>query len=376
MIALVWMRPSSGSTMGIARRGRAVALVALVVSSLGAPARAEDPTGTFSIVARDPETGELGVAVQSRAFSVGGGVPWAEAGVGAIATQSRTNESFGPRGLAMMRSGIGAPDALSMLLAHDDAPEERQVGIIDAAGRVAAHTGEGCGAWAGDSMAVDVSVQGNILAGSDVVRDMLVAFQSTEGDLAERLLAALEAGQGAGGDRRGQQSAALLVVRESDTYPEYRTRYVDLRVEDHPTPIAELRRVFRIHQASDLLRAHMRYAEAYEAAGDTASAARERARVGSALTAALADDDASATTLNALAWYCAINDVHLDEALRAAARAVELAPDDAAILDTLAEVYYRRGDPVSALEVIGRACALEPDDAYYAGQRARFAEGR
>lgn len=359
-----WRAP--GLTLG-------VVLVALIAGCLLAPpVHAEGPAGTFSIAAHDPATGELGVAVQSRAFSVGAGVPWAEAGVGAIATQASTNESFGPRGLALLRDGLSAPEVLDRLIASDDGRADRQLGIVDADGHSAAHTGDRCLDWAGDSTGVSFSVQGNILAGPDVVASMVAAFQRAPGELADRLLAALEAGQGAGGDRRGQQSAALLVVRESEVYPEYRTRYVDLRVEDHPEPIAELRRVFEIHRSTDLLEAHLRYHEAYVAAGDTAMARHELGHVGTALRFALANPDASASTLNALAWVSATADVFLDDALAAAERAVALAPDDAGILDTLAEVCFRRGDVERAVAVIDRAIALEPDVAYYQDQRARF----
>jgi uncharacterized Ntn-hydrolase superfamily protein len=333
------------------------------------------PEGTFSIAAYDPETGELGVAVQSRAFSVGAAVPWVEAGVGAIATQASTNESFGPRGLALLRSGLGAGEALALLLASDPGRENRQVGVVDARGGSAAHTGTLCQIWAGDTTGFGWSAQGNILAGPEVVSEMVRAFEETGGDLAERLLAALEAAQAAGGDRRGQQSAALLVGRPSDLYPEYRTRYVDLRVEDHPEPIAELRRVFRIHQAGDLLRAHLRYAALYDSLGNGPAAARERERVGGVLRQTLARGDADAETLNSLAWFCAISDMFLEESLAAATRAVELEPENTGILDTLAEVQFRQGRPREALETIEKALALEPEDPYLLGQRDRFREG-
>ncbi|UCE03268.1 MAG: DUF1028 domain-containing protein [Candidatus Latescibacterota bacterium] len=327
---------------------------------------------TFSIVAYDEETQELGVAVQSRAFSVGAGVPWAEAGVGAIATQATTNESFGPRGLALLRAGYAAPEVLQMLLHTDSRPENRQVGIVDARGGAVAHTGNACSAWAGDTTAVGLSVQGNILAGPEVLTSMLRAFTQTPGELSERLLAALHAAQAAGGDRRGQQSAALLVVRPSAAYPEYRWRYVDLRVEDHPTPIDELGRIFRIHQASDLLRAHLRYAAHYDSLGQEEAARRERRRIGETLRSTLARDHVEASTLNALAWFCATSDIYLEESLEAAERAVGLEPENSGILDTLAEVLFRLGRTEDALRTIDRAIALDPDDAYLQQQRARF----
>lgn len=343
---------------------------------LPTPTHPDVPTGTFSIVAYDPDTGELGIAVQSRAFSVGGGVPWAEAGVGAIATQASTNESFGPRGLQWMRDGLTAQQTLDTLIASDDGRENRQLGIVDARGRSAAWTGSGCQPWAGDSTEAGLSVQGNILAGAPVVSEMVRAFRDTDGELALKLLAALDAAQAAGGDRRGQQSAALLIVRPSDDYPEYRTRYVELRVEDHPEPIAELRRVFRIHQSSDLLRAHLRYAEYYDHEGDAAAADRERRRVGETLEQTLATDDASAGTLNALAWFCATADMYLGESLTAIERAVKIEPENTGIIDTHAEVLFRLGRFDEAIEVIDRAIALDPADNYLKEQREKFFAAR
>lgn len=351
---------------------RKVSSVLLICLFAATAAAADVPTGTFSIVAYDRDTQELGIAVQSRAFSVGGAVPWAEAGVGAIATQASTNESFGPRGLSLLAAGYSAKETLAMLIGADDRPANRQVGIVDARGGSASHTGAECMSWAGDSTMVGLSAQGNILAGPRVVSEMVRAFSETKGELAERLIAALHAAQAAGGDSRGQQSAAILVVRPSDRYPEYRTRYIDLRVEDHQTPIDELERVFRIHQASDLLRAHLRYAEEYDANGDKAAAKRERERVGDALKRTLADKNAEAGTLNALAWYSATADMYLKESLEAAKRAVALEPGSSAILDTLAEVYFRMGKKDEALVTIEKAIAIDPNDAYLQTQRERF----
>lgn len=337
-----------------------------------APSQADPPHGTFSIVAYDPETQELGVAVQSRAFSVGGGVPWAEAGVGAIATQASTNESFGPRGLALLRSGYTAQEALDILIGADPGRENRQLGIVDAHGNSAVHTGTRCLDWAGNFNEAGLTAQGNILAGPDVVSEMVRAYHQSQGEMAERLLAALHAAQAAGGDKRGQQSAALLVVRPSDQYPEYRTRYVDLRVEDHPNPIDELERVFRIHQASDLLRAHLRYAALNDSLGNQPAADRERSRIGQALEWTLAQEDADAGTLNALAWYCATADMYLEESLTAAERAMAIEPENTGIIDTLAEVYFRLGRTEEAISTIEKGLAMEPDDEYLKSQRDRF----
>ncbi|HET9250726.1 MAG TPA: DUF1028 domain-containing protein [Candidatus Eisenbacteria bacterium] len=352
---------------------RTAAPVLALLASFAVPAPA---LATFSIVAYDSVTQELGVAVQSRAFSVGMAVPWAEAGVGAIATQASTNESFGPLGLDLLRKGSPAPEVVRALTAADSGSAQRQLGIVDAKGLSAAHTGAKCSAWAGHRTGRGYAIQGNILAGEPVVAEMERAFLATPGELSARLLAALEAGQAAGGDKRGMQSAAILVVRPSEVYPEYRTRYVDLRVEDHRDPIRELRRVFQILEAQDLAEAHLRFADAYEKSGRADLARVERERVGEALKRALQRGENDASTLNGLAWVTATNGVHLDEALQAAERAVRLEPKNTSILDTLAEVHYRRGEKDKAIEVISRALAIAPNETYLKEQLARFQSGR
>jgi len=203
--------------------------------------------GTFSIVAHDPEKGEWGIAVQSKFLAVGSAVPWARAGVGAVATQSWANTSYGPRGLAMMESGMSAREVVTRLTEEDKDRALRQVGVVDASGSAAAFTGEECFDWAGHIVGRDYTCQGNILVSEDTVKAMAQTFEGTHGALADRLLAALLAGQKAGGDRRGQQSAALLVVREGGGYGGFNDRYVDLRVDDHTAPIEQLAHLLRLH---------------------------------------------------------------------------------------------------------------------------------
>ncbi|MEW6232986.1 MAG: DUF1028 domain-containing protein [Chloroflexota bacterium] len=205
--------------------------------------RDEYPMSTFSIVAFDPETRDLGVAVQSKFLAVGAVVPWARAGVGAIATQAWANTSYGPEGLDLLSRGMGAAAALECLISGDGGRDHRQVGMVDAAGRTAAYTGNQCFQWAGHIIGPNFTCQGNILVGQETVQAMAQAFTSSSGSLAQRLVAALAAGQEAGGDSRGQQSAALLVVRERGGYGGRGDRYVDLRVDDHPEPIRELGRL-------------------------------------------------------------------------------------------------------------------------------------
>ena len=203
---------------------------------------------TFSIVGYDPENGDLGVAVQSKFFAVGAVVPWAEAGVGAIATQSWANTTYGPRGLELLKIGLSAQQTLDHLIKDDPGSKTRQVGIIDANGSPANYTGEKCHDWAGAVSGKNYTAQGNILAGEDVVKAMGSAFEKTEGELAKKLMAALFAGQEKGGDKRGQQSAALLVVRKNAGYGGFNDRYIDLRVDDAEKPIEELQRLLEIHK--------------------------------------------------------------------------------------------------------------------------------
>jgi len=356
---------------------RAAGILVIFMLAACSGALADNPQGTFSIVAYDPATGELGVAVQSRVFGVGPRVAWVRAGAGAVATQANSNETFGPRGLALMAEGLSAEETLAALLSQDEGRDQRQVGMVDAQGRAAAWTGPGCSDWAGDSTGVHFSCQGNLLANAEVVAGMFRAFGESEGqELALRLLAALDAAQAAGGDRRGQQSAALLVGRHHPDYPEYDSRYVNLRVDDHATPIAELRRLYGIYEAQGLVQAHLRFATWQESRGDSAAARRERDRVGEVLVRVLGADCEDAGMLNGLAVFTAIHDIYLPQALEAAQRAAALEPEDSNILDTLAETQYRQGKVADAIETESRALELSPGDAYLEEQLARFRAGR
>lgn len=207
------------------------------------------PVHTFSIVARDARTGEMGVAVQSHWFSVGAIVPWAEAGVGAVATQSFVDPSYGKFGLELMRNGKSAPEALKELLAKDAARDVRQVAMIDARGRVDAWTGSKDIPAAGHIVGTDFSVQANLMANDRVWPAMAAAFRKTKGDLAERMMAALEAAQAAGGDIRGRQSAAIIVVTGKPTGKPWADRIFDLRVDDNAEPLKELRRLITLQRA-------------------------------------------------------------------------------------------------------------------------------
>lgn len=244
------------------------ALVLLALLAAGSPVR---PVHTYSIVARDPATGEMGVAVQSHWFSVGSTVTWAEAGVGVVATQSFVDPSYGPLGLHLMRAGKTAPQALEALLAADAQREVRQVAMLDARGEVRTHTGAKCIPAAGGQAGQQYAVQANLMEKAGVWPAMARAFEATRGDLAERLLAALDAAEAEGGDIRGRQSAALVVVKARSSGRAWSDRVFDLRVEDHPQPLAELRRLVRLQRAYN----HMTAGDDCVALSDWTCAERE-----------------------------------------------------------------------------------------------------
>ncbi len=229
---------------------RRIAAVCVLLGMVGPLVYGKGPlVHTFSIVAIDSATGELGVAVQSHWFSVGSIVTWAEAGVGAVATQSFVDPAYGPLGLDLMRAGKTAPQALEGLLASDPGKDVRQVAMIDAHGDVAAHTGSNCIQGAGHIVGKGFSVQANLMLNNTIWPAMAEAYRRAEGDLADRMLAALDAGQRAGGDIRGRQSAAILIVSGKSTGRPWVDRIMDLRVEDSPDPLKELRRLVNVHRA-------------------------------------------------------------------------------------------------------------------------------
>ena len=259
--------------------GTVITCAAVAMGALQAPAPVQRdaavsparPVHTFSIVARDPATGQLGVAVQSHWFSVGPIVPWVEAGVGAVATQSFVDPSYGPKGLALMKSGTSAPDALKQLLAKDDGRDVRQVAMIDAKGRVDAWTGSKDIQAAGHHVGQNYSVQANLMLNDTIWPAMAKAFETVKGDLADRMLAALDAAQAAGGDIRGRQSAALIVASGTPTERPWADRVFDLRVDDHAEPLKELRRLVTLQRAYN----HMNAGDLAVEKNDNAAALRE-----------------------------------------------------------------------------------------------------
>jgi len=299
----------------IAARVLAPVLMApLLLNAQPAPSIPHRPVHTYSIVARDAKTGELGVAVQSHWFSVGTSVAWAEAGIGAVATQSFIDPSYGPLGLALMRAGRSAPDALTGLLAADEGRDVRQVAMIDATGRVAAHTGARCIPAAGDHVGEGYSVQANLMEKDTVWPAMAKAYEASRGDLAERLLAALEGAESQGGDIRGRQSAAILVVKGVSSGRPWQDRLFDLRVEDHPSPVVELRRLVTLQRAYNLMNA-----------GDLAVEKKDDAGALKAYSSAeaLVPDNAEMAYWHAVAL---VNMGRVDEALPVFAKAFRLHP--------------------------------------------------
>jgi uncharacterized Ntn-hydrolase superfamily protein len=303
------------------------------------PVAPRRPVHTFSIVARDPASGQLGVAVQSHWFSVGSVVPWAEAGVGAVATQSFVDPSYGKVGLDLMRTGTSAPEALKMLLARDEGRDVRQVAMIDSTGRLAAHTGTKNIPAAGHVVGSNFSAQANLMLNDTVWPAMARAFESTKGDLADRMMAALDAAQAAGGDIRGRQSAALIVVTGMPTGRPWTDRIFDLRVDDSPDPLRELRRLLVLQRAYN----HMNAGDLAVEKKDNAQALREYAAA-----AALEPDNVEMVYWHAVAL---VNMGRIDESLPLFARVfkadrnwrtltprlatVGLLPADRAIIDRI-----------------------------------------
>lgn len=323
--------------------------------------------GTFSIVAMDPETSEWGIAVASRVLDVGYIVPWLKAEVGAVATQAYSNPYFGPWALKELSEGKNAEEVLKMILKKDTLPEDRQVGIVDKDGKSAAHTGKSALDWAGHKTAPYLSVQGNILTGGEVVDSMFITFQRTEGVLAERLISALEAGEAAGGDRRGKQSASLIVVRKRGGYQGVDERLVDLKIVDNVEPVKELRRQYELWQFAFLAPAYLRLSKEEP---DKEDVFIEMSYA--LLVKALESDIKSASVYNSLAWQFALLKKYPEETLEAARKAHELEPEDANIMDTYAEGYYAAGKYEEAVHWEKEALKREPDNEFFKKQLNKF----
>jgi len=329
--------------------------------------RKKQETGTFSIVAMDPETREWGVAVASRILDCGYVVVRVKPEVGAVATQGQVNARLGPLVLDLLAAGRTAQETLAEALASDSGSDVRQLGIVDRLGNAVSHTGSESLEWAGHLTAEHVSVQGNVIAGPRVISMMLDAFRECRGEFPERLLSALEVGEREGGDRRGRQSAALVVARRMGGYEGTDDRLVDIRVPDHAEPITELRRLYELWKYAYLAPAYLRLANE---GNDGAEIFRQRVR--GLVASALDERHDKAEIYNTLAWHLAMRQEYPEEALQAARRAHELAPDDPNIMDTLAEACFSAGDARQAVLYEEEALRREPGNEFFRRQLARF----
>ncbi|MFO7627642.1 MAG: DUF1028 domain-containing protein [Candidatus Fermentibacteraceae bacterium] len=311
---------------------------------------------TFSIVANDPETGEWGIAVASKVPFVGQMVPWAKAGAGAIATQAWANLGYGPEGLRLLSEGMSAEEVIQTLTSGDSLADQRQIGVVDSRGNPASFTGTETMFWAGGVTGQGYAIQGNILTGPEVVEAMERSFLATDGEiLAYRLLEALKAGEDAGGDSRGRQSAAILVVRENGGHQGSTDLLVDIQVSDNPEAVTELRRLyFRWWEPLNML-------ELYQ--GEKADAILSRMA---------SQDYGEAWMKNAVAWSMAMADLELDRALEIALEASASEPEDANIMDTVAEILFRLDRIDEAVQWGSRALESDPDNTYLQGQLDRF----
>lgn len=265
---------------------------------------------TFSIVAYDPKNNKWGVAVQSKFVAVGSIVPYAKAKVGAIATQAYANTSYGPNGLALLEKGLTAEETIQRLIKDDEKKEERQVGIVDSFGNAASFTGSECFEWAGHIVGKNFSCQGNILVSEEVVKAMAKAFKTTRGDLIEKFFAVLDAGQEAGGDRRGRESAAILIVKEKGAYDGGTDNYINIRVDEHPTPIKELKKVFEIYDMCLLLRDDPK--DLVKLKGDKVKIIKERLKLDGFYEGAI-DDKYDEVTKKALRDWLGTNNFEVRE---------------------------------------------------------------
>lgn len=333
----------------------------ILLSAHAGPGGGDVVCSTFSIAAVDTLTGECGVAVASRVLAVGYIVPWARAGAGAVATQALANISLGPDGLELLEGGLSAADALEILLSSDEGFQERQLGVVDPDGGSATFTGTGTLQWAGGVAGPGYAIQGNILAGPEVVAAMEEAFLSSGGPLARRMVVALAAGDSAGGDSRGRQSAAILVCRPGGGYQGMGDVFVDIRVDDHEAPVSELARIYDLWEAVFM---YPVYLDSGDGPGDGyAMDIMERI---------LASGERDPQMLNNFAWALAERGLQPQRAVELAFEAHSLAPEDMNIVDTLAEALYAAGRYAEAVTWEQEALGREPGNEWFREQLAKF----
>jgi uncharacterized Ntn-hydrolase superfamily protein len=354
-------------------RRAVVAYIGVLVLAHALPGAARPrAAGTYSIVGFDPVTGDLGVAVQSRFLAVGVVVPFAKAGVGAIASQCYQNASYGPRGFELLEKGLSPEEVVAELIRSDPERDTRQVGVVDAHGRSFSYTGKNCPEWKGARYGPNYAIQGDIVAGEAVVVNMEKAFLNTTGSLADRLLAALDAGEAGGGDKRGKQSAALLVERTKGGMSGYTDRLIDIRVDDHPDPITELKRIYALWERNYLPWPRLKTAQDLARAGNAEAARVERERALASLERDIRANPNDAEMLGGVASLLTEFNLDPDRAVELAERAVKLAPEDEFCRLTLAEAYFRKGNVAKAIEIETELVRKNPGETYYVETLERF----
>lgn len=368
---------------------KAILILALVVGWSGLHARQTQQGTTggepgasaatvegYSIAAWDTGTGDLGVAVQSSFLGVGVVVPYAKANLGAIVTQGQANPEFGPRAFEMFGRGMNARQVVEGLIQDDSGISRRQVGVVDAHGNAFAYTGNACGLYAGQIVGSNYSVQGNTIAGDGVIIAMARTFEMTPGDLAERLIASLEAGLRAGGGRHSSRSASLLVVREKGGYSGSNDRFVDIRIDDDSLPLVQLRRVYRRWDETFGFDARMRAIDEFNHEKNFAAARAEMTRAVGDLNEQLRSHADDPDVLNRIAWTLATNDMDRERALQLAKRAATLAPGRTQMLNTVAECHYRLGHFDEAIAIETELLAREPGNDDYWRQLQKFKDAK
>jgi len=355
---------------------KVVAVLCLLLAWRSTASSQAEDVAAFSIVGWDALTGDLGIAVKAQSFGAGAVVPHAKAGVGAVAAQGAANPGFGPQGIDLLEQGKGARQAVEMLLSSDSDAARRQVAIVDAQGKSFGYTGAGCLPYAGQIIGDGYVVQGTMLTGETVLKSIGRSFEISSGDLAERLLSALEAGEQAGGRQRGHQSAALLVVRDGGGFGGFGDRMIDLRVDDDSAALSHLRRLFGTWQRTYLGGVQARSIEAFNEKKNFAAAQELTRRMVVVLNAQIREHPDDPEVLSGVARVLATNNIDRQRALDLAKRASKLAPGNLRILDTLAECHFQSGNYDEAIAIESELVAKDPSSDEYWKQLKKFKDGK
>ena len=330
----------------------------------------------YSIVAWDSITGDLGVAVISQFLGVGAVAPYAKANVGALATQGWANTTYGPLGLDLLAEAKTAQQAVEILIQSDSGASRRQLGIVDAQGNAYAYTGSQCRPWAGQIGGRGYTVQGNGLTNENILKTIARMFEVTPGDLSERLLASLEAGGMAEGGKHENRSAVLTVVREKGGYSGFNDRFIDIRIDDDPMPLAKLRRMYDVWKETFLFDARLRSVDEFNKMKKFSAANEEMKRLVVELNSALRSKPEDPDVLNTVARTLATHDIDRERALELAKRAVKLAPDKLYIFDTMAECHFRLGHYDEAIAIEATLVTKDPSNDAYWRQLQKFKDAK